>query len=813
MDILSGLWIAIDSFWYNILLAVAGLHWGVMRGFVMMGYTVELINNWLAENAFAPLIALTSGSLSIAFSITFVIALLVLGITYLLASIIRLDVVSPRSALLWYMAGLFFFGAGPSLYQGMNDFRTGIGSAFYGSALVGLQGTDTGTFSGLNQVTSADLGMGTLCDHLGPYLPGAAFTSNPKIDGLDVALAYLRADGPDVMGYPQPFYSLGCTYHAVHPFTAAYVANVPMEWFADGSYFDADTSPYSFDVMTNEERAASISLASAAHGRLLTAWPLVLFGVVEQIVYLLITVAQGITFVSFAIAILFAFFKRTEAIAHSVINQWIELIVQTVVIALVQSLVVALFLAGTASNSGMVVLGIGLICLVFMLITLWSGVKAVWNSFNRLFGAFGQATGGAIISPTRAALAGLGAGAAAAGVTASVGSSALAGMLAPSSGATMAQTAGVMLGGFSSLSGAARTLAHLPGVRSTPLGEAAEQFVEGAVTRQVARDLPVVGRVTGPLVGTALLTDRDPDQDSILSRPMLVPAVGDALGSWTTPRGKSKRRATDDSTDWTEDADGEMIPLFTPLNPQRVGQFTPDVQARSEYAAAMQGEEMEQHISEQLDANAPSGDLTLLAKVAAQLAASADALTMAARLQMQGTLRVNGAADVASVLGDVIRLTRATGDDRPDHVALSNRIAQVMGVSPSDNRLPVQENLTRIGLFVDQALQLGLSGAQSESIVREIKESPSRNLSEGTRDALVTQLVQEQRLPQEDARQQVIRLEQYARGLPDGIAAFGSVSVPEVNVTPQIDVTVNLPDDATTDQKSSDSLSGRESVL
>jgi hypothetical protein len=146
-------------------------------------------------------------------------------------------------------------------------------------------------------------------------------------------------------------------------------------------------------------------------------------------------------------------------------------------------------------------------------------------------------------------------------------------------------------------------------------------------------------------------------------------------------------------------------------------------------------------------------------------------------------------------------------------VALSNRIAQVMGVSPSDNRLPVQENLTRFGLFVDQALQLGLSGAQSESIVREIKESPARNLSETTRDALVTQLVQEQHLPQDDARQQVIRLEQYARGLPDSIAAYGAVSVPEVNVTPQIDVTVNLSDDATTDQKSSDSLSGRESVL
>ena len=71
-------------------------------------------------------------------------------------------------------------------------------------------------------------------------------------------------------------------------------------------------------------------------------------------------------------AILFAFFKKTEVIARSIIDQWIELIVQTVVIALIQSLVVTFFLAGTASGNGIVVLGVGLICLVFMVIVLCS---------------------------------------------------------------------------------------------------------------------------------------------------------------------------------------------------------------------------------------------------------------------------------------------------------------------------------------------------------------------------------------------------------------------------------------------------------
>jgi len=368
----------------------------------------------------------------------------------------------------------------------MNDFRMTVAEGFYLSALNGLQGSVGGTFGSLSQVQSADLGIGAICDHLGVYLPGA--TGAGRIDGLDVALAYLRADGPDVMGYPQPFYSPGCPTHLFNPLTGAYVSPIPQEWYFTGSYFDVNQgAALSFDTMTDVERATSIAVASSSQGRLLTAWPLVLFGVVEQLVFLLITIAQGLTFISFGVAILFAFFKRTEAIANSIVNQWIELIVQTVIIALIQALVVALFLAGTAAGDGMVVLGVGLICLVFMLITLWSGVKAVWNSFNRLFSAFSQAAGGTILTPAQAGSAAATAGVMAAGGALAIGSSSLAGMTAMDMGATRAQTAGLTLGGVTPLTSAARTLAYLPGVRNTALGEAAEQFVEGATTRRVPR--------------------------------------------------------------------------------------------------------------------------------------------------------------------------------------------------------------------------------------------------------------------------------------------------------------------------------------
>jgi len=622
-----------------------------------------------------------------------------------------------------------------------------------------------------------------------------------------------------------------------------------------------------YPILTDEQRQQSVSMASASQGRLLMAWPLVLFGVAEQAVYLLLTIAQGITFISFGVAILFAFFKKTEVIARSIVDQWIELIVQTVIIALMQSLVVAFFLAGTASGNGMVVLGIGLICLVFIVITLWSGIKAVWNSINRLFYSMGQATGGTIASPATAAALAAAGGAAVVGGVVSIGANSLAGATALSQGATLAQAAGSAVGGIPQLSGAARTLAYLPGVRGTSLGETAEQFTEGAVTRQVARHIPFVGRATGPILGTALLTNRDPDaalydeQDRVIARPMLVPAVGDALGSWATPKGK--RRKTSNSLsdlDMLETEDGELIPAAS-TRPHRMGTFTPIPQPspdhreaeieharqKSNYAAEMQGEEMEQHISDTLrssqDSNPPANEPTRnaeadgsskLDQVAARLEESAEALTGPARLQMTtqtavGHLRLSGSADVASVLGDVVRQTQlervAKGEPVAgglDHFSVADRMAQVMGITPIDDaKPPIQENLTRFGLFADLALRLGLSPEQAEQVIREVKESPSGELKPETRQTLIEQVRQDHHFSWDDAEQSLNRLQNFGLALPEQIIAFGQMNValpvvktPEID-SPIINFSVTISDTDVLDQasKGASAMEGSQNVL
>lgn len=436
-DMLVGLQIQIDTLWYNLLLSLAGMHWSVQRAFIIMGYLLELMNDWLVEHAFKPLITLTSASMQGAVGLAFVIALLLLGVTYLLAAFVRVRVVEPKSAVAWYLAAALFFTLGPDLYQGVDDFRRSLAQAFYSSSLTGLQANLGTAFDSLNKVQSSELGLISLCDNFGTYFP----VWQPTIDGMDVALAYLRADGIDIMGYLSTPRDIACQPHLPDATTGQWTAgSIPWEWRQPGSFFASDREPAFFPTMTPLERSDSLEMASASQSRLLTAWPLVLFGVAEQLVSLLMTVAQGLTFIAFSVAVLFAFFKKTEVIARSIIDLWVELIVQTVMTSLLQALVITFFLLGAASGSGTVVLGVGLICGLLMGILVRAGVHAVVNSLNRLFTAFGQATGGTVITPGVAALgtagavgSGLGMAAATVGMAGnpmSLGSQALAGMSA-----------------------------------------------------------------------------------------------------------------------------------------------------------------------------------------------------------------------------------------------------------------------------------------------------------------------------------------------------------------------------------------------
>jgi hypothetical protein len=336
---------------------------------------------------------------------------------------------------------------------------------------------------------------------------------------------------------------------------------------------------------------------------------------------------------------------------------------------------------------------------------------------------------------------------------------------------------------------------------------------------------------------------------------MLVPAVGEALEGWTLPKGAKRKRGArpQNEADWFEDENGEMVAGFTPARARRTGMFTPVAsipmneggedktdarrrQDRSDYAAEMNSEEMEQHVSDALKASTGThstlgammekdskSDMSRFDQVAARLEASAEALANVARLQMQvmlGQLKVSGGGDVAGVMGDVIRgmQMERIQNGQPaaggtDHLTVADRMARAMGVMPvGGENPPIQQDLSRFGLFADQALRLGISGTQAEQVVREVKSSPDGRLSEPTRQALVEQVRSESNLSYDTAREEVNRLEHSATMLPNEITAFGMMAVPQTAVQPMIppqidvepEITVEPQVDVTIEASSSD---------
>jgi hypothetical protein len=228
----------------------------------------------------------------------------------------------------------------------------------------------------------------------------------------------------------------------------------------------------------------------------------------------------------------------------------------------------------------------------------------------------------------------------------------------------------------------------------------------------------------------------------------------------------------------------------------------------------MQGEEMEQHLSDVMRANTGvtsplgammgetnEGDSNRLGQVASRLEAGADLLARAAQMQMMvGQLRVAGVPDVAGVMADVVGQVQtergtppnsqqqadastATTPPTPpagiDALEVGRRMAQVMGVTPqAGSGSPVQRDLARFGLFVDQALQMGLSPQQTEQVVREVQSSPEGKLRPETRETLDKQVQSGQNVTWIKARDQVDKLEHSARMLPPEITAYGAMPVP-----------------------------------
>lgn len=446
---------------YSMVYTTAIRFWLADRALLLAGLMIQAITDWLVTSLFGPAIsdfALLSQGLMPAF---FTIAVFLLAMGYLAAPFFKVRVVSMGKAIGWLLFALLFYQIGPGLYVEGEGVRRALSSEFYGAVLEQANSAPTGggTMAILDDIAAGpDDAMGALDNQFGAFIP-----SDRYVDGLDLAMAYTLSRGDDVV------YALDL---------------LPEDFSAE--YFDPAQGAIFFMVMSPQQRTDSINAGLTGISRLLLATIIIVFGLFEQAIYLWLSIAAGILFVSMSVAILFAFFERTELIARTLIDQWLELFILSVVIAVIQAFVVGLVTVGARTLNPTLTLGASLLGAIIMVVLQIKALGAIKDALNRMFQAISQSVGGGLMTPGEAVKG-------AAGLALTVASAGAGAAVALGAGAGMAQVAGSALSGMDSLySTAALGSFILP--EGSKLKGTAQGFYEGALSN----------RMLGPLGGLML---------------------------------------------------------------------------------------------------------------------------------------------------------------------------------------------------------------------------------------------------------------------------------------------------------------------
>jgi|GEM_PF-4991508 len=450
---------------YGMVRNVAIRLWLGDRALLLAGLMIQAVNDWLVDELFGPAISdfvtLSQGLLPAVFTI----AVFLLALGYLVAPFFRVRVVSLGKALGWLLFALLFYQAGPGLYVESEQLRRGLSSEFYAQVLDQANATSTaaGPIAVINSIAAGpDDAMGVLANQFGAFVD-----SDRYVDGLDLAMAYTLATGDDVV-------------YALEP--------LPSDFHLE--YFDPTQGPLFFLSLSADERTESINDGLTGISRLLLATIIIVFGLFEQAIYLCLSIAAGILFVSMAIAILFAFFERTELIARTLIDMWLELFVLSLIISVIQAFIVGLVTVGARTLNPTMTLGASFIGAIVMVVLLLKAVGAIWDALNRMFKAMSQQVGGGLQSPAEA---GVSAAGAAAGLALTVATAGAGAAVAAGAGASMAQVAGSALSGMDTLYSASALGSFILPDESALKGSA-QGFYEGALSN----------RMMGPLGGLFL---------------------------------------------------------------------------------------------------------------------------------------------------------------------------------------------------------------------------------------------------------------------------------------------------------------------
>ena len=132
--------------------------------------------------------------------------------------------------------------------------------------------------------------------------------------------------------------------------------------------------------MTDAERQASIGRGIQGIWRTFTMIFIAVFGIIEQLVNFIMAASFAVAFLSMFVAVLFAFFRRTEPIAWGALNLIIELFIQSIINSLLMSLILGFVLVGANTGNAILLLGAALVGLWLSWNLLHSCIKGLTDA-------------------------------------------------------------------------------------------------------------------------------------------------------------------------------------------------------------------------------------------------------------------------------------------------------------------------------------------------------------------------------------------------------------------------------------------------
>lgn len=372
--------------------------WQFNRLLLSLGLLMALFNDILVTYVFRTGIATIGGILRVeVLPLVFTLAVFVMGVTYTLSAFFakELNLVDWKKAAAWLLGAILFYTAGADVFAGSEAFRRGLGGFMYsrllgvevdnttdcvGKPLQNLIDPDTGQRVTASQLlgrfnfsgASADLQMDCLRNHF-----GEDFRTDTSIDGIDVAMSYLYASDDDFFtadrALPKGYYS--ASRGQLYGFEERFYP-----------YFD------NLDDLEDEDEANEV-LGKAANGiqRMFFGIFLIVFGIVEQYIFLIISIAVGIIFFLLLFALLLAFFNHTEFVATSILQQWMSMMITSLFVSILQATALFILLLSTISLNPLIPLGASVISIALVLLAAKTATDAVMG----IIGAFASSVASA----------------------------------------------------------------------------------------------------------------------------------------------------------------------------------------------------------------------------------------------------------------------------------------------------------------------------------------------------------------------------------------------------------------------------------